>query len=630
MAWTTEDAGELPHESTPVLIVGAGPAGLTTALSLARQGIRSVVLTRYPGLAHSPRAHIVNQRTLEILADLGLSDELAAVGDLLEEMPNNCFVMSLAGPELARTTAWGAGVKDVSRYRSASPHLPLNLPQHRLEPVLAAAARSTGLVDLRFATEYLSLRQHDGGVSALVRDLTTSRESVIDARYLVGADGGHSRVLEDVGLSVRGETDMAAVAFAWVRADVSAYTAYRPGALYWSADGINFGTWILVSKWDEWVVGWGVDPSSFDRDEAAIIEQIRKFAGNRHLEVEVKSVSMWGLNHAAADVYTAGRVFCMGDAVHRHPPANGLGSNTSIADGYNLAWKLAYVLKGWAGEGLLDTYTVERAPVGRQVVDRAWKSTTEIFRAGAVAGMTEDMSEARKWAVLESLGDDTDEAAGRRAAIEEFVESLEYHFNAHGVELGYRYGGPGIVSDDGDLPDLRTADELIYVASTSPGEHVPHANIEHNQRRLSTLDLVGHGQLTLLTGRAGAGWEAAAEEVRRLLGVPIDTCVIGTTHAYHDPLGEWERVRQVDDDGCILVRPDGHVAWRSRTGRDTHRLIEVVRHILDRPLMRPGSGEGDESSLPVGTASRGPLSRRHDSFAKLELLDLAGGAHGQL
>ncbi|GAA2311332.1 hypothetical protein GCM10010234_64760 [Streptomyces hawaiiensis] len=505
-------------ERAPVLIVGAGPAGLTTALALGRMGVRSIVLTRHLGLAHTPRAHITNQRTLEILADLGVEEEARARGRVLEEMPYNVFFMSMEGPEVARTTAWGAGLKDQTRYRRASRHLPLNLFQHELEPVLARAAVATGMVDLRYGHEFLSLTQDDGGVDATIVERRSGHEYTVRADYLVGADGANSRVLSQIGLSVRGEMDLAPQVSARIKADLTRYVAHRPGALYWAVDP-DYAMWAMVNGFDEWVAGWSV-PHGHVPDHDEVVARIRHSVGDPRLAVEIKAVSTWSVSHAAADQYSVGRVFCMGDAVHRHPPANGLGSNTSIADGYNLAWKLHLVLTGVADASLLDTYSSERVPVGRQVVDRAFTSVGQVHSIGAAIGLRPEMT-----------------------------------------------------------------------------QHLPHAWVEFNRRRMSTVDLVGQGRFTLIIGRRGAArrGEALAQAVDRasaLYGLPIVVRVIGSDRAYRDPLGERASVRGIEDDGCLLVRPDGHIAWRARSGPDPDALLDAVARTLGIPAPRDGRAAG--------------------------------------
>ena len=574
-------------EKVPVLVVGTGPSGLITALSLARLGVRSVVVTKYAGFANSPRAHITNHRTLEILADLGVADAVCAAGYPLEEMPYILFGTSLAAPELARTTGWGGGQKNKVRYQNASRHLPRNVFQHNFEPILAQAAVATGLVDLRFQHEFVSFTQDAEGVDAGILDQVTGHEYAVSAEYLVGADGARSKVLSQAGLSVRGETDLARFLFVWVNVDLTKYFAHRPASLYWTVNP-GYANWTVIRPWTEFVTGFALPETGVPSDEEALA-MIRKSVGDPRLDkIEIKGKFTWSLNHAAADVYSAGRVHCVGDAVHQHPPTNGLGSNTSIADAYNLAWKLHLVLAGKAGRRLLETYSVERAPVGRQIVDRAFTSASEVFTVGACAGIRPDMLDGEKFAAVRAVYDATPEAASRRAALADAMNFMDYNFNTHGVELGYRYDSTAVVRDhgaEGDLADLKTLDELIYVPSTAPGEHLPHAYLERNARKVSTHDIAGHGRFTIITGRGGEAWSHAAERARRELGLHVDFCMIGTVSGYRDPLGDWEKLRQIDDDGCLLVRPDLHIAWRSKARPDPDRLFGALLRLLDRAEM---------------------------------------------
>ncbi|WP_179274796.1 MULTISPECIES: FAD-dependent monooxygenase [unclassified Rhodococcus (in: high G+C Gram-positive bacteria)] len=564
-------------EKAPVLIVGSGPAGLTSALALARSGIRSIVVTRYAGLAHTPRAHITNQRTLEILADLGVEQQVGEAGRLLEDLPYNIWLLTLGGPEILRTTAWGAGTADQARYRQASRHLPVDLFQHQLEPILADAAVATGLVDLRFGHEFLSLEQDAQGVDAKILERHSGRRYAVRADYLIGADGAKSRVLRDAGLEVRGEFDLARFSFAWIKADLSRYVAHRPGALYWGADN-DHCTWILVDGYDEWIAGWGVtDPEPPSHE--VVLENVRRSVGDPLVEIEIKHVSTWGVNHAAAEQYSAGRVFCAGDAVHQHPPTNGLGSNTSIADGYNLAWKLALVIDGVATPTLLDTYSTERAPVGRQIVDRAWESLQMVFSLAPQLGIVPGLSTEEKWEIVNSIEENSPRGRQLRETIARFRDTMDFSFNAHAIELGYRYDVPGAPESVGEAPN---PDGVLYIPSTEPGHHLPHAWVECGRRRVSTVDLVGHGKFTLIVGREGDGWETAAERIRAEYGLVIVTQIIGGAGGSRDFLGEWAKVRGVQDDGCILVRPDGHVAWKAVHGFDVDGLVRALGVALGR------------------------------------------------
>jgi 2,4-dichlorophenol 6-monooxygenase len=255
-------------------------------------------------------------------------------------------------------------------------------------------------------------------------------------------------------------------------------------------------------------------------------------------------------------------VYCAGDAVHRHPPSNGLGSNTSVQDAYNLAWKLAMVIRGQAGERLLDTYTAERAPVGRQVVDRANLSRDQfgpIFEALGIAGGGDDEGIV---AGLAACRADDAEGAKRRRALREAIELKNYEFNAHGVEMNQRYVSGAVLAEAGEEHWARDP-ELYCRPTTRPGAKLPHAwLVDRTGHRISTLDLVGKGSFTMVTGPSGVVWQVAAQAVGEELGTPLPVVRFGTEDVL-DAYGEWSRVSGIDEGGCLLVRPDGYVAWRA-------------------------------------------------------------------
>jgi 2,4-dichlorophenol 6-monooxygenase len=282
--------------------------------------------------------------------------------------------------------------------------------------------------------------------------------------------------------------------------------------------------------------------------------------------------------------YRNGRVFCMGDACHRHPPSNGLGSNTSIQDAYNLAWKLAYVLRGTAGEGLLDSYDAERSPIGKQIVLRANKSIEEfgpIFAALGVDGSDPETMTRH----IAARADNTPQAAGQREALRKALELKEYEFNAHGVEMGHRYASNAVVPDGTPEPELTRDPELYYHPTTWPGARLPHAWLgTQDGEKVSTHDLAGKGRFCLLTGIAGEAWAEAASKVAEQLGVELVSYVIGPGRAHIDLYEDWARAREVDEAGCVLVRPDAHVGWRAGTASDdpAGELSRVLTQLLSR------------------------------------------------
>jgi 2,4-dichlorophenol 6-monooxygenase len=260
-----------------------------------------------------------------------------------------------------------------------------------------------------------------------------------------------------------------------------------------------------------------------------------------------------------------GRVFCAGDAIHRHPPSNGLGSNTSIQDSYNLAWKLALVLRGQAEPSLLDTYSAERAPVAERIVRRANQSSREFVQFFEVLGLLDATTEDEMRAAIEERKANTPSGAAKRAALIEAMDLKNYEFNAHGMDLGQFYESGAVVSDGSALPSPARDADLYYEMSTVPGSHLPHAWVGDTMSKLAMMDLAPYDRFTVFTGIAGAQWTEASDKVAHDLGVPLETVVIGPGQAVTDLYYDWAKLRAVEEGGAVLVRPDKHIAWRCMT-----------------------------------------------------------------
>lgn len=576
---------------TEVLIVGSGPAGSAAALSLSSLGVGNIVVTRHRWLANTPRAHITNQRAMEIFRDLGVEEEVKAKATPRELMGNNVFCESLAGEELGRLYSWGNHPARTADYDLASPAKHCDCPQNLLEPILLgnAAARGT---QVRLFTEYLSMRQDAEGVTATVRDRADGREHPIRAKYLIGADGGNSKVASDAGIPIRGKMGVAGSMNIVFHADLSPLVAHRPSVLYWvlqpgsDVGGIGMGLVRMVRPWNEWLIVWGYDinqpPPNLDEKAAAAV--VRGLVGDHSIPIKIRSTSVWTVNHAYAARNTAGRIFCMGDAVHRHPPSNGLGSNTSIQDAHNLAWKLAMVLRGTAAPSLLETYDAERSPVARQIVDRANQSIREFGPIFKALGLTEPRNVAKMRANMNARKKDSPKAARQRENLRRAILFKSYEFNCHGVEMNQRYRSAAVVSDGAPEPKWRRDPELYYQSSTRPGAHLPHAWLGKNGHKVSTLDLAGKGRFSIFTGIGGDIWVKAAGAVSKKFDLEIAAHVIGPGRAHTDLYGEWADARETEESGCILVRPDGFVAWRHPKAAPNAqaRLTRAMAQILGR------------------------------------------------
>ncbi|MBO1012455.1 FAD-dependent monooxygenase [Achromobacter sp. SD115] len=576
----------------PVLVVGAGPAGLAATALLAKYGIQTLAITRYPGTANSPRAHITNQRTIEVMRDLGIEDRVRAQATPNALMLNNVWATSFAGKELARLQTWGGGDQRRDDYDRASPCAMCNIPQHLLEPIILTAAREHGAQFL-FNTELKTISQDADGVVAEMVDTISGEEIRVRAQYAVGADGGNSLVAKQLGFEFDGEMGLGAAISCWLDVDLTPYVQHRPGVLYWMAEPGNSywfgsGTFVCVRPWNEWIMLSMYDKSKGEPDlsEDAIVARARAVIGVPDIPVKVKSANKWQINHIAARAMGKGRVFLAGDAAHRHPPANGLGTNTSIQDGFNLAWKLALVLKGQAGPDLLETYSQERQPVARGVVDRAMKSVNDMKAIADAIGFTPGQSAQEGWANLDELFSDSGRGRERRAQLDAAVALQNYQFNCHGVELGQMYVSSAIVPDGSARRPPERDSELYHQATTFPGASLPHAWVEQGRRRISTLDLAGHGRFALLVGRTDQTWRAAAAQAASVFGIDIAVYSIGAGCEVLDIYGDWARLREVSESGCLLVRPDRHVAWRKHAAPDEHgaaaELLDALQGILGR------------------------------------------------
>ena len=581
--------------TTEVLIIGTGPSGSAAAALLSTYGIQNMAINRYRWLANTPRAHITNQRTMEVLRDLGrdVEDEAYMFATHQDLMGENIFCESLAGEEIGRMKSWGNHPLSRAEHLMSSPTKMNDLPQTFMEPLLFKTACSRG-TQARMSTEYVSHVQDAEGVTTTCRDRLTGKEFTVRSKYLIGADGGKSLVAEHAGLPFEGKMGVGGSMNILFRADLSKYVAHRPSVLYWvmqpGADvgGIGMGLVRMVRPWNEWLIVWGYDINGPEPEVTPDFATgvARQLVGDPDLEIELLSASVWTVNNRYATRTSNGRVFCMGDAIHRHPPSNGLGSNTSIQDAFNLAWKLALVLKGQAGERLLESYDAERAPIAKQIVTRANQSIAEFGPIFEALGMGEGVDPVQMQKNLTARTGGTDAAERQREAIRKAIAFKKYEFDAHGVEMNQRYRSGAVVTDGQIEPAFALDADLHYQPTTWPGARLPHAWVYRHGTgaEISTLDLCGHGRFTLLTGLGGEPWVAAAEAVGKELGMEIVTHVIGPRQPHEDHSGDWARASEIRDSGCLLVRPDHHVAWRAEVlaASPKAELGRVMRQILAR------------------------------------------------
>ena len=579
---------------TDVLIVGTGPAGSSTAALLSSYGIDNVLINNYSWLAGTPRAHITNQRTMEVLRDLGKEVEAEAYLHATEQdlMGENIFCTSLAGEELGRMKSWGKHPNSRAEHLLSSPSFMNDLPQTFMEPLLYKTACSRG-TQSRMSTQYLSHIEDEDGVLSTCLDKLSNKEIKIRSKYLVGADGGNSKVAENIDLPFEGKMGVGGSMNILFKADLSKYVAHRPSVLYWvlqpGADigGIGMGLVRMIRPWNEWLIVWGYDINQpapkVDKDFATKVA--RDLVGDPELEIDLLSVSTWTVNNMYAKKMSKGRVFCAGDATHRHPPSNGLGSNTSIQDGFNLAWKLAYVIKDKAGAELLDTYSIERSPIAKQIVTRANQSIAEFGPIFEALGLTDTQDPVKMKKNMDERKQNSPKAEKQRQALREAIAFKKYEFDAHGVEMNHRYNSNSVLTGGDKEPEFKKDKELFYQPTTYPGARIPHAWVyDKTGVKHSLLDLCGKGNFSIFTGIGGEEWLKAAKNIETQLGIKIQCNIIGPDQDFEDHAGEWSSIREISDSGLILVRPDQHICWRSKDmiSNPSEKLMDVMKKILHK------------------------------------------------
>jgi putative polyketide hydroxylase len=523
----------------PVLIVGAGAAGLATSALLAKHGVQSLLVEKRREVFIYPKARNLTFRSLEILRGMGLADKVHAVADGVSDMLIKPTLNSADEAPAMDVGAIFAPFDGLSPEPSAQ-----YLPQSRLEPMLLAETRRRSS-EVRYGTELSSFDQDDNGVTVVVRDQDSGETETVRADYLVAADGVHSRIRDSLGLTTSGYGALPIfVVFIYFKAPWRKFVPQLGDGDAVQVKNADVDGILLVAKDDLGMFITTYFPGTGETAAQFTSERCREILGKaigEQIDIDIIEVASWQPYEQVADQFRCGRVFLVGDAAHTMPPFKAGGANTAIQSADNLAWKLAAVLNGVAGPALLSTYHTERHPVGR-------------FNARqSLTGPS---------LVLLKLDDDRPQLPPQEEA------------PMFALIIGYQYRSAAVVTD-ATAPADPDAVSLVEELRAQPGTRVPHTWVCRDGEQVSTLDLLGR-DFTVLTGDDGQ-WSGAAAAVSAALGVPITVQRV-------DVDGEWGAVTGLTPSGALLVRPDDFVGWRTDELPDDPeaQLHQVLSAILAR------------------------------------------------
>ena len=528
----------------PVLIAGAGPVGLALAIELAYRNIRCLVVEQTDGSVDFPTTNLANTRTVEHLRRWGFADSMRYESGYPTDYPRNyLFVTRMDGFEIARFDHPANGAPN-----SRSPFSPegrLWISKPYFDPVLHKHVGTLPQVEVRYETSFESFQQSAQGVTAEVLDKKSGQKESIEADYLVGCDGGRSNIRRALGIQYQGVFSQGMNVAVLFRSPLLDFTPHGPAVQYQIVNADINGAIAAVDGKELWRLNIrNVKQEQIDTLNAP--EKLR-FALGPDIPFELLAVRPWTGHCVVADRYQDGRVFLAGDAAHLNWPAGGFGMNTGVGDAVDIGWKLAAVLQGWGGKKLLDSYTDERKPIAMINVNEAAEMRASFDKQTPFeAKIGEDSEEGRQ------LRD-------KARAVTMRTRAKEFQHDSAGIELGYRYeNSPICVSDGTPAPEL---DHGLYVPSTWPGVRAPHVWLEDGR---STLDLFGKS--FVLLNFSGANTITITDAAKRA-GLPLE--VLGL----NEP-----KARKTYERDLVLIRPDGHVAWRgNEIPPNASEIIDKVR-----------------------------------------------------
>ncbi|OOL32418.1 polyketide hydroxylase [Rhodococcus rhodochrous] len=533
----------------PVVISGAGPVGMILALELSLHGIRSTVVEQAPQTTRFPKMDLTNARSMELLDRLGLVDDIRSVGVAPEHSHDVVFCTSMAGrqvghwkyPSVDEMSEWIA-----SRNDGTTPaHAWQRVTQIEVEKLLMRRCLADENIEVLRPWRVTAVTQDDSGARIEITSPVDGTVHTLAADYVVGCDGAASVVRRAMDLTMEGERGV--ITFCQVHFKSRDLETLHAHGQFWHTFFVGGGVGAIIAQdeRDTWTLQTSAITDGVRTEDIDKQELLDAVCG-RHLDVdEVLQSSVWHANVLVADRYRLGRLFVAGDAAHEVIPTGGYGLNTGIADAVNLGWKLAAVIQGYGGNDLLDSYETERRPVA--VMARDWS-----FRHLGVHVQAQELADR------ELIESDTAEAEQHRRTLAEYFAANTGEHESFGVEMGYVYTAPVIVSDGTPVPDN---DGSSYIATTVPGARAPHVRLSDGS---SILDAF-RDKFTIVSF-VGEGVVKELVDAARAVNMPVQVLAVDEAH-----------VRSVYETDLVLVRPDGHVAWRGNSlPDDLSSLIEAV------------------------------------------------------
>ncbi|MGB0920271.1 MAG: FAD-dependent monooxygenase [Alphaproteobacteria bacterium] len=538
---------------TDVLIVGAGPVGMLAGLFLSTQGVSSLIVERRFERLSAPKAHAVNPRTLEMCHQAGLSgDFIRSHGAPVSLSGDVRFVTGLGGTEFGSLPY----ERQTEAARTITPFPLVNMSQPKFEGLIAAELHNRDNVGLLRGAECTSVRQHDAGVTAEITLRGVAQPLEVEAAYVIAADGAGSPTRAALGIDMEGPDALENFIMIHCEGDLSAVTGDKPGVLYFAMDPAAPGSFIFFDDSKTWVFMRPYNPAEEPAtafDEPRCRAEIAKAMGHADVPFKVRTISPWAMSAQIATRYRQGRVFLAGDAAHRFPPTGGLGLNTGAGDAQNLAWKLAYVLQGKAGDDLLNTYEAERRPVAQHNSAQSLMNAAKMFDLLAALYGPDPATQAEHFAALAKTPS--------QPKVRQGVEAQRPHFDSIRLQLGYRYGSSALVGSP-DAPTDSEMDISKYEPSYEVGALLPHEWLADNT---PILEKLAANRFTLLQGCDAS---APLCDGHQLASFTYPTC--------------WREKTGLPNEGALLIRPDGHIAARYENLRAASHLTHDLNTILAR------------------------------------------------